>query len=267
MKVITFLNEKGGVGKTTFATHMAAALAIRGRRVLLIDADAQGNATTTVGLNNQPHFYDLCVRNAKWRDVIRPVHPDVYGEVKAAPKGELYIVSGNVETRHVTEGIRQREHIRNRVQELNGNVDYIIFDTSPTPSLLHDAIGFATDYVIIPTDCEMFSALRGLPSSVAHVQAVQSAAQNLGVHLAQIIGIIPNRFRKGTISHEDVLKGLHKRYGDLVWQPVPLSVAVVEAQLNRQFLFSVAPRNVVTRMIWGMVKHIEELVQDGTKEL
>ena len=72
MKIVTLLNEKGGVGKTTLATHLAAGLAIRGKRVILVDADPQGHATIAFGLSKEPGFYDLIVRNAPFQKVLAP---------------------------------------------------------------------------------------------------------------------------------------------------------------------------------------------------
>ena len=112
MNVITLLNEKGGVGKTTLATHIAAGLAIKGYRVVLIDSDPQGNATSAVGLEKRPNFYDLTVRNDSWRDVLGTVHPDVYGEPHEAPKGQLLAVSGNKESRNIANMIGDNKHIR-----------------------------------------------------------------------------------------------------------------------------------------------------------
>ena len=63
MKTITLLNEKGGVGKTTLATHLAAGLALKGSRVIMIDTDPQANATSAFALPKQPEFHDLMVRN------------------------------------------------------------------------------------------------------------------------------------------------------------------------------------------------------------
>jgi chromosome partitioning protein len=73
LKAITLLNEKGGVGKTTLATHFAAGLTLRDLRVLLIDTDPQAHATTTFGLKKEPALHDLLVREAEFTDVLRAV--------------------------------------------------------------------------------------------------------------------------------------------------------------------------------------------------
>ena len=76
MKVITLLNEKGGVAKTTMAVHAAAGLAIKGYKVVLIDADAQGHATIALGRQKEPGFYDLIVRGAPFDKVLRRINPE-----------------------------------------------------------------------------------------------------------------------------------------------------------------------------------------------
>lgn len=259
MKTITLLNEKGGVGKSTLSTHIAAGLALKGYRVVLVDTDPQANATSAVGLDKRPDFYDLTVRNADWRSVLRPVHPDVYSPPGSSSKGYLYAVSSNLESRNIANSISKNTTIRRRFAELRGSIDYIVVDTSPTPSLLHAAIALATDLVLIPTDCEAFSALEGLPDSILHVDDVRSAALEKNVSVAQIAGIIPNKYRTNTVSHNEVVDSLRAEYGELVWEPIKLTIAFSEAQLMRQFLYGVAPEHPATLQMWDIVNRLESM--------
>ncbi|PJF33875.1 MAG: hypothetical protein CUN57_01010, partial [Phototrophicales bacterium] len=99
MKTITLLNQKGGVGKTTLATHLATALAMTGYQTLLIDTDAQGSATFGVGFDYEPGLYNLLVRKANWQDVLRVVSPEIYEHPKQQkPGGTLYLLPSNPET-------------------------------------------------------------------------------------------------------------------------------------------------------------------------
>src|SRR5690242_15083890 len=98
MKIITLLNEKGGVGKTTLAVHIAAGLAARGERVVLVDADAQGHATVMLGMSNEPALHDLLVREASFKDTLRFVAPEVYAPYGES-KGQLFLLPGDTETR------------------------------------------------------------------------------------------------------------------------------------------------------------------------
>ncbi len=260
MKVITFLNEKGGVGKTTLATHIAAGLAIRGLRVVLIDSDPQGNATSAVGLEKLPNFYNLTVRNASWREVLKPVHPDVYNEPHETSKGQLLAVSGNKESRNIANMISDNRLIRRRFQEIKNAVDFIIVDTSPTPSLLHASITVASDYVVMPTDCEAFSTLEGLPDSIQHTGSIRADAAEHNVDVARLLAIVPNKYREKTVSHNEVIDYLRGQYGDLVWEPINMAIVFSEAQLLRQFLFGHAPTSRATAQMWSLVDRIRQEV-------
>src|SRR5690349_6791367 len=145
MKVISLINEKGGVGKTTLAAHIAAGLAIRRYRVVLADAAPQGHATLSLGLRKERGLYDLVGRDAPFKDVLRLVPPDVYGIPGAAHKGELYVIPSNAETRNIANTISDPFTADDRLTELEDLIDIVVFDTSPTPSLLHGAIYLATD--------------------------------------------------------------------------------------------------------------------------
>jgi chromosome partitioning protein len=258
MKVITILNEKGGVGKTTLTTHIAAGLAILGHRVVLIDADPQANATGSMGLEKKPAFYDLCVRDASWQQSLTPVHPDVYSPPDKQAKGQLFVCTSNNETRNVANSMKSRAVIRRRFQELKKIVDFIVVDTSPTPSLLNESILVATDFVLIPTDCEAFSALEGVPDSIKHVQTAHEAILEVGLNGSRLMGIVPNKYRSKTVGHNEIVNHLRKEYGDLVWEPMAQSVVYSDTQLMQQFLFGYAPDSKATDEMWRVVKQVEK---------
>lgn len=247
MNVITLLNSKGGTGKTTVATHLSAGLALFGQRVLLIDADGQGNATTAAGLGKTPKFYDLVVRGASWQDSIQPIARDVYTPSGWEESGgALYCVAGNVETRNIPNSISDETILARRVGELESVVDYIVFDTSPTASLLHSAIHAATDYLLLPTECEGHSALEGLPETLERAESIRNRALQYGLDLCKPLGIIPNKYRSNTTAQDSVLSHLREIYGALIWEPIPMRIALGEASLNRQMIYSYAPHSDVS---------------------
>lgn len=260
MKTITLLNEKGGVGKTTLATHIAAGLAIKGNRVVLIDTDPQGNASSAVGLDKEPGFYDLTVRGSAWKDVLKLVHPDVYSPPNIEAKGQLLAVTSNTESRNVANTMKSRATIRKRLNELNKVVNYVIIDTSPTPSMLNESILLATDHVLIPTDCEAFSALEGVPESMSHAQAARESMAQAGLDAANLLGIIPNKYRARTAGHNQVLKILQKEFGNYVWSPMNQFIAYSDVQLFQQFLFGIAPDSKAAQQMWNVVNKVEKMV-------
>ncbi len=257
MKVITFLNEKGGVGKTTLATHIAVGLALRGNRVLMVDADPQANATTAFGVNKQPIFHDLIVRHSPWRDAMLPIPVDVFSNDPI--DGKLILVPGDKESRVVPIQISSDTLIRRRFRELVDVMDYIIVDTSPTPSLLHSAIMLASDYVLAPTDCEAFAALDGLVQTIAHTGSIHEQAAQRNITIATLAGIIPNKYRSTTLTHTEVLNHLQQTYGQVVWPPIPLGIVLAQAQLERKFLYQFAPEAKMTSLLWQMVDRIGAL--------
>ncbi len=256
MKVITLSNEKGGVGKTTIATHIAAGLAVRGKRVLMIDADAQANATMSFGLQEQPLFYDLMVRNAKWNDVLHIITPEAYEPPDQQSKGILAVLPGNNETQLIAQKLDDVFAIKERLEELRNNIDVVVFDTSPTPSLLHGVIYMATDAMIHPTICETYS-LVGLMKTIGSCNRFSEMRVRMGGKAIQTMGIIPTMYREKTIEHSENLRELREKFGDKVWQPLPLRVAWSEATTLQRPLFNVAPHNPVSRDIWRIVHNVE----------
>jgi chromosome partitioning protein len=258
MKIITLLNEKGGVGKTTVATHIAAGLAIRGHRVVLVDADPQGHATIAFGLTKEPGFYDLIVRNAPFQDVLRPVPAERFNVPDEAKntKGQLLIVPSNTETRSIAVNTSDAFTVLKRFNQLRSAIDYIIVDTSPTPSLLHASIYMATDGIIYPTKCEAWS-FDGLRESFEHKNQFTSLRQNYNLADIRVIGIVPTMFRSKTLEHRENLANLRQAFGDLVWKPLPVRTIWAEVASARRTVFSLAPGTATEADAWGLIDQLE----------
>lgn len=239
MKVITLLNEKGGVGKTTLAGTLGVGLAKKGNNVLMIDADGQGNLSSWFQLPKKGRFYDMCRRDnedAPWENLVMKPPQDVVGEVS----GNLWVVIGNEESNAITSGIHLNQlglQIKKRLNAVKNMFDYVIFDTQPSPTMLHDAIASVTDHLIFPTQPEAFSSWEGLADSIYHTQEVRKQAAQAGLDIANILAIIPNQYR-GTAQHNLFLDDLREQYGDLVTEPIPLYTAISEQQLTKRFLIT-----------------------------
>lgn len=266
MKIITLLNEKGGVGKTTLATHIAAGLAIRGHKVVLADTDMQANATIAFGLNMEPGIYNLLVRpnETTFKDVLRPVPkqrlavPDEVDNVM----GALFVIPSNVESRNIPNSIGDPSIVLERFRELQGIIDYIIVDTSPTANLLHSAIYAATDAIIYPTRLEEWSFV-GLNSAINRLKQANAVRAHYQLPEIEILGIVPMMAKMRTILHQDNLEKLHKAFGDVVMPPVSSRTVWAEAASNYLPVFAFEPNSPATRDTWRIIDIIEG-IKHGT---
>lgn len=269
MKVLTFLNEKGGVGKTTLASTIGAGLAIMGYRVLMIDADPQGHLTIAFGLPKQHALYDLLVRDAEFDEdgIVQTIPTDAYTlpNAKTPDSGRLFIVPGNRETRLVSQALEGEPFaIRNRMMELSQEniVDYVIFDTSPTPSTFHAMIYLATDHIIYPTEVTYLS-FDGLVASIKNTTGYSEQKTRYGLGEIKLTGIIPTKFRSKTLEHQEKLKSLRQGFGDLVWQPLPMSVVWEEAMARKRSIFRYAYDHPAAIDAWKVVRTVKEKVAHG----
>lgn len=204
---------------------------------------------------------NLLVENAEWKDCLITIPSSIYSS-DAITGGKLWLLPGNLETMKIA-GMVKNSTIRRRLNEVPSAFDYVIIDTAPTPSLFQEAIAIASDYLILPTDCEGFSALEGLPDTIAHTENVRAAAAARGAVLAEIIGIIPNKYREKTALHKAMITQLKQQYGSLVWKPIHQAVIFAEVQMHRQMLYALAPDARATQQMWEMVDRIESIGVKG----
>jgi chromosome partitioning protein len=222
--ILTLLNHKGGVGKTTSAINIGAAMVEVGKRVLLIDLDPQANLTLSLGVPRQPITIYECLR----------------GESELAPftvKQGLDVVTSSLDLSGAEmELINEagREFILKELMDtVKSDYDYIVIDCPPTLGLLTLNALAGSDYVIIPLQTE-FLAMQGLAKLKQVIAKVQARInKNL-----QIGGVVATMFDHRKVLNRDVVDTIDKYFGDLVFKTkIRDNVALAEAPSQGKDIF------------------------------
>jgi chromosome partitioning protein len=223
MRILVVANQKGGVGKTTTAINLGTALAAVGERVLLIDSDPQGNASTGLGVTRAQ-------RTSNLYDVLMGEQPAATATVKTAVPGLDLIpadpdLSGvELELGHEA---RRSFRLRDALAPLReaGTYSYVLIDCPPSLNLLTVNAMAAADAVLVPLQCEFF-ALEGLSQLMRTVDLVRG---NLNPKL-EIQGVVLTMYDKRNSLSEQVAGDVRAHFGDTVYQSViPRNVRVSEA--------------------------------------
>lgn len=258
MKVITLLNEKGGVGKTTLAVHISMGLAYLGHNVLLVDADAQGHATLRCGFKKSPAIYDLLIRDGEWSALTRKVDVARYAYPEKA-HGNLYLLPSNKETKNIAGSTDDGAVFARRLDELRdtGKIDVVIVDTSPTPSLLHATIFVASDYVLIPTELSYMS-FDGMVESIKSKRGADDGRKRwYDKQPITILGIVPTKYRATTKEQVDNLDSLKAQFGDLVWNPIPLRTLWTETESTILPVWKLDNHSEASDECWSLIQQVE----------
>lgn len=220
-RVFCIANQKGGVGKTTTATNLAASLSKHGKKVLLIDLDPQGNATMGSGINKSEvphHVYEVLIGNVNVHDAILQSESGQYDVLPANRElsgAEIDLV-----------GMADREkRLQLAVADTGSTFDYVLIDCPPTLSLL-TLNGFAAaNGVIIPMQCEYF-ALEGLSDLVNTIRRVH---RNINPKL-NLIGLLRVMFDARVTLQQQVSAQLETHFKDKVFHTIiPRNVRLAEA--------------------------------------
>jgi len=260
MKVITLLNEKGGVGKTTLTTHIGAGLAIDGLRVVVIDADAQGHTTVQFGLKEWGGLYRLIAQadEWEWNKLLKSPNPEVWAG-KHKVKGQLAVLPGNVESRGIPQVTERVLLLRERLEELREHVDVVLIDTSPTPYMLHTMLYLASDYVLYPTLAEYLS-LRGLAATIARTEEVNSIRESKRLIPLTLAGVIPTMVRSNTTAHQHGLEKIEEKFGKVIMPSTALRTVWSDAAFANRLLFAYAPGHEALAEVWNIVHAVQKVV-------
>lgn len=220
-RTIAIANQKGGVGKTTTSVNLSACLAKLGKKVLLIDTDPQGNATSGVGINKgdvDQCIYNILIDDVDVKDVILQTdidHLDVIPATISLAGAEIELVST----------ISREVRMKHALQPLEDNYDYIIIDCPPSLGLLTLNALTASDAIIIPVQCEYY-ALEGLSQLLSTIQLVQ---KHLNKELV-IDGVLLTMFDARTNLGIQVIEQVKKYFQDHVYKTIiPRNVRLSEA--------------------------------------
>ncbi|MBU6280029.1 MAG: ParA family protein [Actinomycetales bacterium] len=209
-RVISVVNQKGGVGKTTTTVSLGAALAEYGRRVLIVDFDPQGALSVALGLN--PNELGLTIHN-----LLSDPHCDVHEVIKGTEQANLDLLPSNIdlaaaELQLVSEV--GREHALARALEpVLPDYDIILIDCQPSLGLLTLNALSASSEVIVPLECEYF-ALRGVALLTETIDKVKG---RLNPNL-QIMGVVATMYDPRTLHSREVFARVIQAFGDLVFQ-------------------------------------------------
>ena len=220
-KIIAIINQKGGVGKSTTAINLGAALGEMGKQVLLVDLDPQGNCSSGLGVEKsliQQCIYDVLLNDVPLEEVIIP---DIAEGLDIAP-ATINLAGAEVEL--VSEMARENR-LKDAVGGMRGKYDFILIDCPPSLGLLTVNALVAADKLLIPIQCE-FYALEGVTKLLESMKRVKSRLNPT----LDIYGILLTMYDSRTTLSKQVVDEVREYFGRLVFvTPIPRTVKLSEA--------------------------------------
>ncbi len=210
-KILAIANQKGGVGKTTTAVNLAAALGVLEKKVLLVDADPQANATSAIGFSitpEQPGVYELILQSVEIsKTIIKTKSPNV----KLIPS-HINLVGAEIELINKN---KREFMLKKGLEKIYDNYDFIIIDCAPSLGLITLNALTAADSVIIPIQCEYF-ALEGLGKLLNTIKSVQKTHNQL----LDIEGLLLTMYDVRLRLSNQVVEEVKKHFGKMAFRTI-----------------------------------------------
>jgi chromosome partitioning protein len=232
---LAIVNQKGGVGKTTTAINLSAALALEGMKCLLVDCDPQGNATGGVGIAKQedrPSIYNLLIEESPAAPVVVPTEIE---NLKAIP-GSKNLIGANIE---LVDAPDREYRLRKALEPERPKFDFILLDCPPALDLLTLNALVAADRLLVPMQAEYF-ALEGVSELLSTLGKVQAAFNSK----LELEGVVLTMYDERTNLAQQVTENLRGFFGDKLFKTtIPRNIRLAEAPSHGQPVMLYDPRS------------------------
>jgi chromosome partitioning protein len=235
-KIIVVANQKGGVGKTTTAVSVSHSLALRERRVLLVDFDPQGQCATSLAVNPEPGAFNVLVNPRS----------DIRQWIRDSGRTGLDLIPGDrtTATAQIVVNAENRpiDSIHQIFRELSKEYDYLVFDTAPSVGGIQERAIYAADLALIPTATE-FLSMDGLAQMMELLGVLRDHSRWDG----ELLGILPTFYDDQTSESGKSYTDLQESFGDSVLQPIHRATILRECAAEGKTIFEMAPASRASR--------------------
>lgn len=253
-KVISIANQKGGVGKTTTAINLSACVASCGKKVLLIDIDPQGNATSGLGVlaDKDKSIYNVLVDDL---DMASTIKPTMIKNLKVCP-ANINLAGAEIE---LVSMVSRETRLKNAIESVKDGYDYIFIDCPPSLGLITLNSFTASDSVLVPIQCEYY-ALEGLGQLINTINLVKKHLNSA----IEVEGVVLTMFDSRTNLSAQVGEEVEKYFGNKVFQTIiPRNIRLSEAPSHALPINLYAPESKGADTYQRLAKELIEINEDG----
>ena len=253
-KVISIANQKGGVGQTTTAVNLSACVASCGKKVLLIDIDPQGNATSGLGVlaDKDKSIYNVLVDDL---DMASTIKPTMIKNLKVCP-ANINLAGAEIE---LVSMVSRETRLKSAIESVKDGYDYIFIDCPPSLGLITLNSFTASDSVLVPIQCEYY-ALEGLGQLINTINLVKKHLNSA----IEVEGVVLTMFDSRTNLSAQVGEEVEKYFGNKVFQTIiPRNIRLSEAPSHALPINLYAPESKGADTYQRLAKELIEINEDG----
>lgn len=263
LKIISFLNEKGGSCKTTMCCNLAFSLSTMGNRVLVVDSDPQANASMYFGYSHKKmdinKNFGVAMLNS---DDIRLYIRNTY--VPSIDIVTSHATINNIESTFVVKR-RHEDAFKNIIQDiiLDGYYDYILVDCNPYFGEINSSIVRGSDYIIIPLDCAVYS-VEGLKYTYQYISLLKEES----ALKVELLGIVFGKvdFGRGK-TYKYIMNQVKSFYNEKVFSTyIPVDIAIAQSQLSSQIVGLYAPKSKASQSYMALAKEVIDRIERTSRE-